>query len=599
MKRCRKKPNSCVSWKVNPFVSTETFLQVDSYQQDILSVHAALDKKSRCFSFIFLRAGECFIQCNKKTMPFQTGQLSVFPPNQKFRITGTSIRSAVEILTLKPTLLAFFLCSKYVFEETISSSVELNTVFFDNIKQALQKNDPEQNVICSAHVFDFIYNLSQKRQSFHSDKIYSLIQQINSHPEGNYSHNKLKEKYGSDFPALMRLFEKHHKCTIYQYVFQTRMNLAEQLLSRKDCLIQEIARKCGYEDFSFFCREFKRIHGVPPGRFQPSSALNDLAFYGTTPRASAREFRKLVRKNEFCEEFVYIARDWMPLFNQVFPRILHYGESNLKKGYFYEAVAQYWLMEFVKEGQLVFIEKKTGERYFVNAGTFFIIEPGHHYQYEVSEKKNAKICYIGLNNNIVTDLMLSYKNGKPVHMFSNSGETARNFCDEILEIIRTKNIDKKSKLATLTYVFLLSLYPLIMPQKFPKPLNEILYKIQNNISLPLKLKELALETKCSEATLQRLFRKYLKCTPAEYISRVRMNYAENLLRCQDLSISEVAAYCGFRSFALFSKNFRRTHGCTPNLFRKKVLDPEKNYQVNIKWCKYFGSKTVTHEIPED
>ena len=78
-----------------------------------------------------------------------------------------------------------------------------------------------------------------------------------------------------------------------------------------------------------------------------------------------------------------------------------------------------------------------------------------------------------------------------------------------------------------------------------------------------------------------------------------MNYAENLLRCQDLSISEVAAYCGFRSFALFSKNFRQTHGCTPNLFRKKVLDPEKNYQVNIKLFKHFGSKTVTHEIPED
>ena len=78
-----------------------------------------------------------------------------------------------------------------------------------------------------------------------------------------------------------------------------------------------------------------------------------------------------------------------------------------------------------------------------------------------------------------------------------------------------------------------------------------------------------------------------------------MNYAENLLRCQDLSISEVAAYCGFRSFALFSKNFRQAHGCTPNLFRKKVLDQEKNYQVNIKWFKYFGSKTVTHEIPED
>ena len=532
-------------------------------------------------------------------MPFQTGQLSIFPPNQKFRITGTSIQSAIEILTLKPTLLAFFLCSKYVFEETISTSVELNTIFFDNIKKALQKNDPVQNVNCSAHVFDFIYSLSQKRQSFHSDKIYSLIQQINNHPEGNYSQNKLKEKYGSDFPAVVRLFEKHHKCTIYQYVFQTRMNLAERLLSRKDCLIQDIARKCGYEDFSFFCREFKRIHGVSPGKFQPSSALNNLAFLGTAPQASAREFRKLVRKNDFCEEFVYIARDWMPFFNQVFPRILHYGESNLKKGYFYESVAQYWLLVFVKDGQLVFIEKKNGEQYFVNAGTLFIIEPGHHYQYEVSEKKNAKICYIGLNNNIVTDLMLSYKTGEPFHMFSNCEETTRNFCDDILAIIRTKNIDKKSRLATLTYVFLLSLYPLIIQQEFPTLLNEILYKIQNNISLPLKLKELALGSGCSEPTLQRMFRKYLKCTPAEYIFRERMNYAEILLRCQDLSISEVAAYCGFRSFALFCKNFRQSHGCTPNLFRKKVFDPDKNYQVNLKWYKYSGSKTVTHEIPED
>lgn len=576
-----------------------SMLQVDSYQRKILPVHRSLEWETPGFTFAFLRAGECAIHSNGKNALLQTGHLAIFPPDQKFKMESRTIEAVIELMTLKPTLAAFFLCAKYVFDEneTASTFVELNTEFFDKLGNPCP-GDQEQSARFSSLIFDFFYNLNQNTQFFYSDKIHSLIRRINRNPAENYSQNKLKKMYGSDFSTLARLFRKHHKCSISQYVFQTRMNLAEQLLAQKNCLIQEIARKCGYGDFSFFSREFKRIHGVPPGMFRPSSAQKVLAFSGTLPQASSREFRKLIRKSRFCEEFVYVARDYMPFFKQVFPRILHYGESKLGKGYFYESVSPFWRLGFVKDGQLVFTDKNSGKEYFITAGTLFVIKPDQSYRYEVSGHKNVKLCYIALNENIITAMMLANKIRPPFHVFFNRGDGVQRFFDEVLKIIRTKNVDKKRLLADLTYAFLLALQPSDDPE-IPKLLNEIVLKIQNNISLPLKLSELASGAGCSESTVQRMFRKYLDRTPAEYISQIRMNYAETLLRCQDLSISEVAAYCGFRSFALFSKNFRQSHGCTPNSFRKKVFDTEKNHRANIKWFKHSGNDIITQEIQEE
>jgi AraC family transcriptional regulator len=55
----------------------------------------------------------------------------------------------------------------------------------------------------------------------------------------------------------------------YQYVIMRRVERAEQLLQAgTDLSLAEIAARAGFPDQSVFCRHFKRLVGVTPGRFR-------------------------------------------------------------------------------------------------------------------------------------------------------------------------------------------------------------------------------------------------------------------------------------------------------------------------------------------
>lgn len=74
---------------------------------------------------------------------------------------------------------------------------------------------------------------------------------------------------------------------------------------------------------------------------------------------------------------------------------------------------------------------------------------------------------------------------------------------------------------------------------------------------------------CSNETT-RLFRKYLKMTPMEYIRQHRVKTACELLKNTDLSVSEVSEQCGM-NVSYFSKKVREITGFTPLEFRRDHL----------------------------
>lgn len=71
--------------------------------------------------------------------------------------------------------------------------------------------------------------------------------------------NEKKLKYG---------FKEVFGVTIYSYLFEYKMSLAEQLLKNTDKSILEIAELCGYDYTSHFCTAFKRRFGKSPKKIR-------------------------------------------------------------------------------------------------------------------------------------------------------------------------------------------------------------------------------------------------------------------------------------------------------------------------------------------
>ncbi len=91
--------------------------------------------------------------------------------------------------------------------------------------------------------------------------------------------------------------------------------------------------------------------------------------------------------------------------------------------------------------------------------------------------------------------------------------------------------------------------------------------MEENLEEPVSPEALALAIELSSRQLERLFRKYLQCTPARYYLDLRLKRARSLLRQTTMSVLDVAVACGFASASHFSKRYRDLFKRTPRTDR--------------------------------
>ncbi|HWT70216.1 MAG TPA: GlxA family transcriptional regulator [Pseudomonas sp.] len=95
-------------------------------------------------------------------------------------------------------------------------------------------------------------------------------------------------------------------------------------------------------------------------------------------------------------------------------------------------------------------------------------------------------------------------------------------------------------------------------------LQEIVALMEANLEEPLDLDNLAEYVELSRRQLERLFQKYLNCTPSRYYLRLRLIRARQLLKQTSMSLIELATVCGFVSTPHFSKCYREYFGVPPS-----------------------------------
>jgi AraC-like DNA-binding protein len=89
---------------------------------------------------------------------------------------------------------------------------------------------------------------------------------------------------------------------------------------------------------------------------------------------------------------------------------------------------------------------------------------------------------------------------------------------------------------------------------------------------PLCLDELAAVAHLSKYHFARLFKATYGITPMEYVSRRRIERAQDLLRATNLTVTEVCFAVGFASLGSFVTRFRELVGETPGEFQRRYAE---------------------------
>ena len=95
--------------------------------------------------------------------------------------------------------------------------------------------------------------------------------------------------------------------------------------------------------------------------------------------------------------------------------------------------------------------------------------------------------------------------------------------------------------------------------------------MEANIEEPLSQELLAKYVGLSRRQLERLFRRHLGRTPAQYYLELRLERARHLLYQTDLPIMSIACACGFVSASHFSTCYRQMFGKTPRAERNEAV----------------------------
>ena len=76
----------------------------------------------------------------------------------------------------------------------------------------------------------------------------------------------------------------------------------------------------------------------------------------------------------------------------------------------------------------------------------------------------------------------------------------------------------------------------------------------------------------SEVYLRRMFQRAFAVSPAVYMRNRRIEYARELLRTEEYSVTDVSMLAGFNDTAYFAREFKRVVGVTPSAYRHEVTD---------------------------
>lgn len=103
----------------------------------------------------------------------------------------------------------------------------------------------------------------------------------------------------------------------------------------------------------------------------------------------------------------------------------------------------------------------------------------------------------------------------------------------------------------------------------PQELLRLMDYVHTHIGQPITLQDLDTQAEKSPDKLQRLFKKYLHQSPAQWIAAQRLIEAQRLCRNTHLNATELADRLGFGDIYHFSKFFKHKAGCSIREYRTR------------------------------
>lgn len=157
-----------------------------------------------------------------------------------------------------PQVFAVDSATRYSFETILSeltrtdptSSIKMNLAFFDALVHIAERSVslPDRTLACRIENY-ILENLSQQ----------PTLSMIAAH-------------FGYTRQYIIRIFKKQFQTTPAAYINNAKLSRAVRYLTESEIRVEDIARRCGFEDANYFSRQFKKKYHLTPSQYRRQSA---------------------------------------------------------------------------------------------------------------------------------------------------------------------------------------------------------------------------------------------------------------------------------------------------------------------------------------
>lgn len=166
--------------------------------------------------------------------------------------------------------------SRQYYDYFVSQSKNVFRVtFFDRAVSALTKiidvnesKSPDSEIMSSRYIMDLL-TLSliansggEECDSALKNKLMAVHNYIEDHFSDDLSLEMLSTQFYISKFYLTREYKKIYGMTIFQHIITARINYGKKLLRFSDKSIDDIAHLCGFNDQSYFARQFKKSESI-------------------------------------------------------------------------------------------------------------------------------------------------------------------------------------------------------------------------------------------------------------------------------------------------------------------------------------------------
>lgn len=219
--------------------------------------------------------------------------------------------------------------------------------------------------------------------------------------------------------------------------------------------------------------------------------------------------------------------------------------------------------------------------YKVHGSDIVLINPG--VEHSVKCQEDTVLCVVSYSVQLLSGLFPQWRQHilvcNSVVKETHSLEKAKRIMKQIVgECIRKDRVSQCAKLSLLYKLlgYLLEDVHLadrdsegISSDKTDVRMDQMYQYIDENYRGSISLSDLAEKLYISASTLSRHFKKKTGMYFAEYVNKVRMDYAVQELVYSDESITRIAVDSGFSNLSVFNRIFKDMYGMSPSQYRKR------------------------------